>query len=74
MRPMPDEKAESSAKKKRSKKPAPDPNASGPIPVSAENAIGTLGETRETESLGGDPNSPADRALESALQRALSWN
>jgi segregation and condensation protein B len=39
------------------------------VPAAAENAIGTLNEGGANESAGGDPNSPADRALESALQR-----
>ncbi len=38
------------------------------VMAASENAIGTLAETKGwDEAAGGDPNSPADRALESAL-------
>lgn len=39
------------------------------VPSSVENAIGTLNDEGSVESAGGDPNSPADAALESALKR-----
>ena len=56
--------------------PVEEPNASNPYqqpvvaPSASENAIGTLAEPGQAdESAGGDPNSPADSALSSALER-----